>query len=319
MTRNDIAAAARRLRLLVSVGHPQWVYEYPEEQGIDEAILARAYLAEHAPEGANAMIKRDELSNPNSCMSRADPEEATFVLLGRDVTAAATVQWWINMRVRLGKNAWADEQIVEAMEYTDTLINQSKDPVLARTLWSLEFQNRPPGLPPEAPAVAEIATVFRADYPALASELDRKIADIPGHVTARTSYEVLCGALGLHPETELDDVLRAIQSVRSDARNYPALQLIIGDLRRKLAEAGVEGSPPPGQDTTIGQWSSRAHDAESRVLLLQETLEWYAEQARLCRLIHAEGDHGRNALANDGGRRARAVLDGPATTTEATP
>ncbi|HEY5793428.1 MAG TPA: hypothetical protein VIU82_00310 [Bosea sp. (in: a-proteobacteria)] len=34
-------------------------------------------------------------------------------------------------------------------------------------------------------------------------------------------------------------------------------------------------------------------------------LEWYGEQARLARLIHSEGDAGRHALANDGGRRAR--------------
>lgn len=41
-------------------------------------------------------------------------------------------------------------------------------------------------------------------------------------------------------------------------------------------------------------------------------LEWYAEQARLCRLIHSEGDAGRHALADDGGKRARAALSGGA-------
>ena len=39
-----------------------------------------------------------------------------------------------------------------------------------------------------------------------------------------------------------------------------------------------------------------------------EALEWYAENARLCRLIHSGGDAGRRALAADGGARARAVL-----------
>lgn len=41
---------------------------------------------------------------------------------------------------------------------------------------------------------------------------------------------------------------------------------------------------------------------------LVETLEWYEEQARLCRLIHSEGDAGRQALSADGGKRARAAL-----------
>lgn len=41
---------------------------------------------------------------------------------------------------------------------------------------------------------------------------------------------------------------------------------------------------------------------------LAETLRWYAEQARLCRLIHSEGDAGRNALAADGGAKAREAL-----------
>ena len=41
---------------------------------------------------------------------------------------------------------------------------------------------------------------------------------------------------------------------------------------------------------------------------VRETLEWYGEQSRLSRLIHSEGDQGRHALADDGGKRARAAL-----------
>jgi hypothetical protein len=41
---------------------------------------------------------------------------------------------------------------------------------------------------------------------------------------------------------------------------------------------------------------------------LEEALEWYGEQARLCRLIHSGGDAGRNALAADGGKRAKTAL-----------
>ena len=43
---------------------------------------------------------------------------------------------------------------------------------------------------------------------------------------------------------------------------------------------------------------------------LREALEWYAEQTRLARLIRSEGDKGRNALAADGGKKARAALAG---------
>ena len=49
--------------------------------------------------------------------------------------------------------------------------------------------------------------------------------------------------------------------------------------------------------------------AEAREKRLREALEWYAEQARLCRLNHSEGDKGRFALSNDGGKRARAALE----------
>jgi len=54
----------------------------------------------------------------------------------------------------------------------------------------------------------------------------------------------------------------------------------------------------------------RCDAAEARVKVLEEALGWYAEQSRLCRLIHAEGDVGRSALANDGGAKARAALKG---------
>lgn len=45
---------------------------------------------------------------------------------------------------------------------------------------------------------------------------------------------------------------------------------------------------------------------------LVEALKWYGEQARLCRLVHSEGDKGRHALAEDGGKRARAALEAAA-------
>lgn len=50
-------------------------------------------------------------------------------------------------------------------------------------------------------------------------------------------------------------------------------------------------------------------DARDRdVAELVAALEWYGEQARLARLIHSEGDAGRQALASDGGKRARTLI-----------
>lgn len=63
------------------------------------------------------MRKRDELTDPRSCMSRARDDEWTFVLLGRDHAAPAAVRAWIEERVRLGKNQRTDPQIVEAEEW----------------------------------------------------------------------------------------------------------------------------------------------------------------------------------------------------------
>lgn len=50
------------------------------------------------------------------------------------------------------------------------------------------------------------------------------------------------------------------------------------------------------------EWQSLQH--------LVEALSWYGEQARLCRLIHSEGDLGRQALGKDGGKLARAAIEG---------
>ncbi len=56
------------------------------------------------------------------------------------------------------------------------------------------------------------------------------------------------------------------------------------------------------------QESAGLEAALQRIAALAAELAWYGEQARLCRLIHSEGDAGRNALAADGGKRAQAVL-----------
>ena len=67
------------------------------------------------------MIKREELTNPKSCMSRAKDDEMTFVLLGRDVAAPHAIRAWVDERLRLGKNLVSDPQIVEALKCADAM------------------------------------------------------------------------------------------------------------------------------------------------------------------------------------------------------
>lgn len=60
------------------------------------------------------MQKQHELSNPDSCMSRAKDDEPVFVLLGRDLAAPDTVRYWADRRVELDKNRPDDPQILSA-------------------------------------------------------------------------------------------------------------------------------------------------------------------------------------------------------------
>lgn len=62
------------------------------------------------------MLKKDELTDLSSCMSRARSNEMTFVLLARDPAAPEAIRAWIQARLRLGKNQPNDPQLVEALE-----------------------------------------------------------------------------------------------------------------------------------------------------------------------------------------------------------
>jgi hypothetical protein len=62
------------------------------------------------------MIKRDEITNQHSCLNRAAEGERIFILLARDVAAPVAIRAWAAERIRLGKNALDDAQIVEALE-----------------------------------------------------------------------------------------------------------------------------------------------------------------------------------------------------------
>lgn len=62
------------------------------------------------------MIKAREQTDPKSCLSKARQDEMVFVLLARDAAAPAAIRFWAAERIRLGKNAAGDEQIVEALQ-----------------------------------------------------------------------------------------------------------------------------------------------------------------------------------------------------------
>ena len=70
------------------------------------------------------MIKRKELSDPSSCLSKARDDESLFVLLGRDVAAPAAIRAWIGERLRLGKNKKDDPQIVEAEQMAEQMLTE---------------------------------------------------------------------------------------------------------------------------------------------------------------------------------------------------
>lgn len=71
------------------------------------------------------MRKNKELSEPNSCLNKANPDELIFVLLERDAAAANVVEFWMAERVRLGKNKPGDKQISEAADWVRAVRNDT--------------------------------------------------------------------------------------------------------------------------------------------------------------------------------------------------
>ena len=65
--------------------------------------------------------KYELLGNFHSCMNKAHPEEMVFVLLSRDAAAPAAIRAWVDERLRIGKNAKTDSQIIEALECAKTM------------------------------------------------------------------------------------------------------------------------------------------------------------------------------------------------------
>lgn len=72
------------------------------------------------------MLKRHELSDPNSCLNRAKDDEQTFVLLGRDESAPDAIRAWIDSRIRKGKNKPTDETIIDAENWIVTVLKEQE-------------------------------------------------------------------------------------------------------------------------------------------------------------------------------------------------
>lgn len=70
------------------------------------------------------MRKRNELTDPASCLNKAKDNEWLFVLLGRDVAAPYAVRAWIEERIRSGKNTRDDAQIREAEQWINAVCRE---------------------------------------------------------------------------------------------------------------------------------------------------------------------------------------------------
>jgi hypothetical protein len=58
------------------------------------------------------MLKKDELTNPNSCLNRASDDEPLFVLRAQDVFAAAAIKEWAQLyrQAHAPGNKWDSEE-----------------------------------------------------------------------------------------------------------------------------------------------------------------------------------------------------------------
>jgi hypothetical protein len=67
------------------------------------------------------MKKSQELLRPDSCLSKADPEEMLFVLRSKDRAAPAAIRAWVRERVLLGLNNANDDKLIEALRCAATM------------------------------------------------------------------------------------------------------------------------------------------------------------------------------------------------------
>lgn len=72
------------------------------------------------------MKKQQQRRDPSSCWSKAREDEDMFVLLGRDMATPATIRFWVNERIALGKNTPTDPQILEALNLAEAIEKAQK-------------------------------------------------------------------------------------------------------------------------------------------------------------------------------------------------
>jgi hypothetical protein len=85
------------------------------------------------------MRKQEELTNPDSCMSRAHDGEMTFVLLARDKSSPRTIRFWVNDRINEGSNKPDDPQMLEALRCAEIMESECK---LERALIQAKSQSQ---------------------------------------------------------------------------------------------------------------------------------------------------------------------------------
>jgi hypothetical protein len=74
-------------------------------------------------------MKSDQICDKDSCWNKAGLHEQMFILLERDIAFAATVRFWAEERVRLGKNKAGDDKIVEALTLAEQIEAENKTKV----------------------------------------------------------------------------------------------------------------------------------------------------------------------------------------------
>lgn len=67
------------------------------------------------------MIKAKELSDPVSCLNKANDDERLFVLMARDECAPEAIRYWTRKRIEAGKNRAGDAEIIEALRCADKM------------------------------------------------------------------------------------------------------------------------------------------------------------------------------------------------------
>ena len=76
------------------------------------------------------MLKKDEISNPNSCLNKAKDDERIFVLRAKDLAAPSAIREWVSCRIAIGLNNPGDAKIIEALDCARLMEAERKEMAL---------------------------------------------------------------------------------------------------------------------------------------------------------------------------------------------